>query len=365
MIDWLSIKIPSNCIDVDYLREYASSQDRIVRISGKGELQWETIAWESVRSDSHQLALQVTGHYIRIQGSPARVIGDGDNVFSSGASAASDLRGCFERMIQFIVQHTGIPLPADPAQWALTRLDVTCNLHLGSLPAVRQALAILRDCEGGRYKVSSQAGDTVYWSQRSRFRKGKAYAKGAEIMQKIAHFNKKRFQAFTLPRLYDLQEMELAAGLLRLELTLGSQFWGEYADKGLNWFEVSPVFLNEQWDSYFSRMIGGADMPLDTDIYARLLQVVDKKDDGTPKEGLAKAAHGLWLLIQDRGWETARNNTAKTTWYRNLKFLHAAGLSDADISKGKVVPIRREILKATPVHSWAQLKQVANSHPIY
>lgn len=363
MIDWLSIKIPFGKVESDALRQYTSTQDRIVRISGNGELQWETIAWESIRSDSHQLALQVTGHYIRIQGSPARVIGDGDNVFSSGASAASDVRGCFERMVSFIVQHTGIPLPLSPHLWKLTKLDVTKNLHLGSLPVVRQALSILRDCEGGRYKVSSPEGDTVYWSKRSRFRKGKAYAKGAEIMHKVSAFKKQRFD--TLPRLYDLTEMSLAAGLLRLELTLGAQFWGEYADQGFNWFEVSPAFLDSQWDSYFSRMIGGADMPLETDVYQRLLEVVDKKPDGTPKDGLAKAAHSLWLLIQDRGWETARNNTSKTTWYRNLKFLHAAGLSDADISKGKIVPIRREILKATPVHSWSELKQVANSPSYY
>lgn len=361
MIDWLSLKINADVVPIEFLQQYATTQDRIIRISGNGEKQWETIAWESVRSDSHQIALQVTGNYIRIQGSPARVIADGDNVFSSGASAAGDLLGCFERMTSFVIQQTGIPLPSSPDRWKLTRVDVTCNLHLGTLPAVRQALSILRDCEGGRYRVSQQAGDTVYWSHRSRLRAGKAYAKGAELMQKTAALAKKQRQFDSMPRTYELEEMALAAGLLRLELKLGAQFWRRYADEGQHWYEVTPEFLHQQWESYFSRMIGGADMPLDQNIYERLLEVVERKEDGTPKEGQAKAAYGLWLMIQDRGWQAARDYTTPRTWYRNLKIIHAAGLSDADISKGKVTPIRREILKAVPVHSWAQLRQVANS----
>ncbi len=360
MLDWLSLKISADVVPVDFLRQYATTQDRIIRISGDGEKQWETIAWESVRSDSHQIALQVTGNYIRIQGSPARVIADGDNVFSSGASAAMDIVGCFERMVTFVTQHTQIPLPLEPSLWSLTRLDVTFNLHLGSLPEVRQALSILRDCEGGRYRVSQQAGDTVYWSHRSRLRSGKAYAKGAELMQKTLSLkNKRRFE--TMQRTYELEEMSLAAGLLRLELKLGAQFWRRYAEENQYWYEATPAFLKEQWESYFHRMIGGADMPQNQNIYELLLNVVEKDKNGKPKETQAKAAYSLWLMIQAQGWQAARDYTTKTTWYRNLKILHAAGLSDADVSLGKVVPIRREILKAVPVQSWAELRQVANS----
>ena len=40
---------------------------------------------------------------------------------------------------------------------------------------------------------------------------------------------------------------------------------------------------------------------------------------------------------------------------RNLKILRAAGLGDADLAKGKVVPIRRRVIEAQAVTSWAQL----------
>ena len=39
----------------------------------------------------------------------------------------------------------------------------------------------------------------------------------------------------------------------------------------------------------------------------------------------------------------------------SLKILRDAGLGDADLAKGKVVPIRRRVIEACAVTSWAQL----------
>lgn len=355
MIDWLSLKLPVTESLQDMAKAYQSTQDRILRISGDGEPQWEISAWDSVRSDSHQIAFQVTGSYIRLQGSPARIIGDGDNVFSSGASAALDLAGCAYRMIAFVSQHTGVSLNAVSIKdWQITRVDVTENLFLGSLPAVRQALAILRDCEGGRYRVSQQAGDTVYWSHKSRLRSGKAYAKGAELAHKMLQAGKSKIPQSM--RNYSNIEMELAAGLLRLELKLAAQFWRERIL--CNWYDFTPEMLKHEWSDYFSRMIGGAEIMKTEDIYTRLLNVVDVDKNGKPKEGRAKAAYALWLLIKSEGWQKARDITSKPTWYRNLGYLRAAGLSDADISKGNVVQLRQKIIEARPVTSWAELAHV-------
>ena len=368
LIDWLSLKMPTDNIDFEQVREWQSTQDRIVRISGDGSVQWETTAWDSVKSDSHQLAFQVTAHAIRIQGSPARIIGDADNVFSCGAAAALDLSGCASRMIAFISQHTGISLPDDVTCWDCSRVDVTENLYLGSLPVVRQALAILRDCEGGRYRVSQQAGDTVYWSHKSRLRSGKAYAKGAEIAQKMTQSSKAKVQQSSKAkvqqsskakvqqssRAYDIEEIALANSLLRLELKLGAQYWRERT--ACRWHNVKPEQLQQEWHSYFSRMIGGAEIVNQESIYERLLTVVDIDKQGKPKEGQAKAAFGLWCLLQSQGWQKARDMTNKATWYRNLKHLRNAGLSDADISKGNIVQLRRKVLEAVPVTNWAQLR---------
>lgn len=59
--------------------------DRIQRICTRtGEIRWETNAWESVRSDSHTVAMCFTGVSLRVQGSPGRAMGDGDAVFGTG-----------------------------------------------------------------------------------------------------------------------------------------------------------------------------------------------------------------------------------------------------------------------------------------
>lgn len=360
LIDWLSIKCPTGSLDPLVLSKYQAGQDRILKISGDGQLQWEVSAWESVRSDSHQIAFQVTGNHIRIQGSPARLIGDGCNVFSSGASAALDLVGCWHRMVSFVAQHTGLPLPHDYTLYSITRVDVTENLMLGSLNHVRQALSILRNCEGGRYRVSNKQGDSVYWGGASRLRKAKAYAKGAEIAFKTVKAFKAKIPQLT--RHYTLEEISLASGLLRLELTLGAQFWRERVSE--KWYAIKPDFLISEWKSYFDRMIGGAEMKNDDDVYERLLQVVylsrsPKKGMywvGQPMKSQAKAAYAIWNLIKTEGWEKAKSRTSKSTWYRNLGHLRAAGLSDADISQGNVVVLRKRILEAQPVTSWAELR---------
>ena len=257
LIDWLSLKLPTDSLDVELLRQWQSTQDRIVKIDGNGQIVWEVSAWESVRSDSHQIALQISGTHIRIQGSPARIIGDGDNVFGAGAAAALDIVACATRMISFVSRTLGFDLNKDVKDWLCTRVDVTGNLWLGGLAEVRQALAILRNCEGGRYRVSQQAGDTVYWSHKSRLKSGKAYAKGAELVHKAIQMAKKKSIEQTA-REYSLEEVQLANGLLRLELKLGSQFWRERAEK--KWFEFSYGDLHAEWSNYFDRMIGGAEI---------------------------------------------------------------------------------------------------------
>jgi hypothetical protein len=76
-------------------------------------------------------------------------------------------------------------------------------------------------------------------------------------------------------------------------------------------------------------------------------------------EGQAKAAIGCWALIKAYGWEKAREMSgSKCTWYRNLKVLRAAGLSDADLSAGNVVPFRRPLIQCQQVESWDELMAI-------
>ena len=175
------------------------------------------------------------------------------------------------------------------------------NLLLDSLEDVREALRILRDVEGGRYRVSQQAGDTVYWSHRSRLRSGKAYAKGPHLdyqMRKNREYGGREYQ---------LSDVQLANRLLRLELKLGAQLLRE--DRlGKAWHELTSGDLYEQWNDYFGRMIGDSEMMKDADLKKKVIEAA-------PTEGQGKAAYGCWTLIKSEGWERAKDMCTKRTWY--------------------------------------------------
>jgi II/X family phage/plasmid replication protein len=349
LVDWMTARIDYGHIDRDQWDNLRLLTDRVMRFCPRtGETKWEAGAWDSVRSDSHQIAFRVGSDAVWLQGSPARVCGDGDAVFGSGASAALDLVGCLQRMVSFVSGQVGVSLPSDPEKWQVSRIDITGNLLLDDLAAVRVALRVLRDCEGGRYRVSQQSGDTVYWSHRSRLQSGKAYAKGphVEYMVKRPGYTGRR---------YTPAEMALVEKLLRLELKLGSQFLRERVGKA--WFLITPDELKSYWCDYFLRMIGSAEMSTEADVKDRIFDLVI--DGEQISEGRAKAAYGCFLMIKNEGWEKAREAYSKPTWYRHLKVLHLAGLGDADIAAGTVVSFRRRVIESQMVSSWAELQRVA------
>ena len=340
LIDWLTIRTPYENLNPEALAVAMGYGDRVQRINAEsGELRWESAAWDSIRSDTHAINVKAGGSELWIQGSPARIIALGDAVFGSGASQSLDITGCVERMTAFVGQMLSCVLPK-PTDWKVSRIDVTDNLALDDLAAVKVALSTLRDCEGGRYRVSQQAGDTVYWSHRSKMRSGKAYAKGPHLQYMM---KKPSYEGYP----YTTDQLSAANKLLRLELKLGREWFARH-----DWKTVTPAMLRDEWHDYFGRMIGGAEMKSESDIKSRVMAAASTQGQG-------KAALGCWALIQSQGWESARELQSKATWYRNLKILRAAGLGDVDISKGQVVPLRRKIIECQAVTSWDQLARSA------
>lgn len=335
LIDWVTARVPLDGLSEQVRAAVEFIGDRIVRFNPRtGEQMWCTSAWDSIRSDTHQVVVKV-GSDLWMQGSPARVCGDGCAVFGAGPSAALDLSGCVDAMRRFLSSRLGVVLP--PAdRWLVTRVDVTGNLLLPDLRTVREALRLLRDVEGGRYRVSAQAGDTVYWSARSKLRAGKAYAKGPHLR----HLMKQRTYD---GRQYTTEDIEQADRLLRLELRLGREFWSRN-----EWQTFTAEQLREQWAQYFGRMAGETAVENDADLRERVIAAA-------PTEGQGAAAYGCWLMIQKEGWERARGMYAARSWYRHLKILRAAGLRDGDISSGRVIPMRLRVMDAAVVTSWQQL----------
>jgi len=344
LLDWITARLPLRLFTEEQQAGLRNLTDRIQRYCPQtGEVKFESQAWDSIRSDSHQVVFRVGSTDFWLQGSPARAIGDGDAVFSSGPAAALDVPGCVDRMIN--VLFAGIGPHLKPAvtrnAWIVTRVDVTGNLLLGSLSEVRDALRLLRNVEGGRYKVSNQAGDTVYWSAKSRLQAGKAYAKGPHLSYLM---KKKDYDG----RRYSDAELDQASRLLRLELRLGREFFL----RAEPWYTFTKSYLVNLWENYFGRMLGGCEVKTDNELLENCISAA-------PTPGQGRSAYALWCLIKSEGWERAQNMTNKRTWYHHLKILRASGLGDADFSAGNVVHLRRKIIEVTLATSWADLKRVA------
>lgn len=346
LIDFVSAGVALDRLD-DGARAFLRSWgERILRFDpSTGEILWEIGAWDTVRSDSHQIAMRVGARDLWVQGSPCRVLTDGCNVFGSGPAARLDLPGCLAAMAGHACRALAVELPS-PVEfdaWRVTRVDVTSSFALASLAQVRAALLALRACEGGRYRVDQTAGDSVYWSKASRLRSGKAYAKGPHI----AYMLRKGIA----PRGYSAEEQQSADRLLRLELKLAGQWWRERA--GCSWHEVTADRLRAEWQDYFLRMVGTVEIEMDEQGLQKQVMAVAATD------GRGRSAYGCWLAIQVHGWELARELYTRTTWYRHLAVLRDAGLGDADIAHGRVQPLRRSLLEAREVHSWEELREAA------
>ena len=330
LIDWMTLSTDASLLDPQTVAKIAGGQDKIMRVSPKGEVKWVMPCRANIRSDSHQITVRI-GSHLDIQGSPARTKGTQDNVFGEATPV-----NAFLDMVQFLSNTLEVSLPCNPTCWRLTRMDVTGNFDLGSLPNVRQALNYLRHIEGGRYQVKTEA-ETVYWAKSSRLRAGKAYAKGPHM-----RYLAKKGQADLTP-----DQLFLVDRLLRLEMRLGNQFWRERAAQ--RWYQWSSEQLYEQFTVYFGQFIGKVEV-------VEMDKLLDELVKIAPTEGLAKAAYRTWLLIQSHGIERARELMTKRTWYRHKRLLQDCGVSWADFHHRALVPFRRKtIVLSDPVRSWEDL----------
>lgn len=332
MIDWLTLRLTPDRIP-DPLRDALRARvGHVLAVNPDGTVQWCKPMRESIRSDSHQITVEL-GYFLRIFGSPARSV-YGNNVFGSG-----DPVQCALDMISFAARHTGLAFPVDG--WDCTRIDVTHNYDLRSPAEVRQALSALRMAEGGHYQVRTNA-ETVYWgSVRSGLRAGKAYAKGAHL-----RYQQKR----DLCTVND-EELRLSDRLLRLEMSLRSQWLRERAGK--RWDEFTEAELDKLHADYFGKLIGTVEV-------VEMDKLLEKLEKVAPTKGRALGAYRTWSLIKTVGVEEARASMPKQTWYAHKRWLFLAGLSWSDFRAGNVVQLRRVPIElGQPVRSWAELRKAA------
>lgn len=315
--------------------------DVVMRVTpATGEVVWQTPAWEQQRTDVFQVQVRVSGSGLAIWGSPARCFGDGDAVFGSGASAACDLLGCVWAMVEVVERSLGVELSRDPADYSVSRVDVTQNLLVASAAQGREVLAYLRGTSGGRYRVSAAYTESVYWSTKSTLRAAKAYLKGPHLRYLMR-------QSKYSGRVYTEEEIQCADRLVRCELELRRHHWQRL---GKPWWQVTASELLEEWEAMFGRMVGEAEVT-EAGLRERILSVASTESRG-------RAAWACWSLISAMGWEAARDSYPRASWYRHLSVLRAAGLRDVSLSHGRVIPLRRSV-ELRPVASWDEFSKAA------
>jgi II/X family phage/plasmid replication protein len=348
LIDWMTLRISLDISSIgENLRERVlECMGMTVCIDSDGHEKWRkhSLDVEKLRSDSQGLYWSITAdgqsnRYLTVGASPSSIENDGLNVFGS-----LDLEHC----ATVLIEHAGKALHAILPrweQWQCRRLDVTANYDMGNSAQVKQALRLLLNTDAPRRKSNSdtKGGDTVYWNPTSDLQRGKAYHKGAHLRYQVKRGN----------LLVDDETLELADCLLRLELTLGARWFRRYEDRQ-DWHTLTEYELTEAHHNFFNALIGSGVEVANMD---NLLLELEKV---APSKGRAKGALHTWAVIKSVGYMQTKESMPKATWDAHLRYLRAAGISNADLCAGTVLPFRRQqLVLREPVTAWTQIRMAA------
>ena len=336
MVDWLTLRLDMSEVCEEARDRLESLTGRMLRIDPRGEVLWEVGSRESISDGNGQVTVSV-GSDLIIQGSPARAYGQ-DNVFGSG-----DILQCADRMVTVVERAATVTLPRQWERWKVTRVDVAANYDFGSFENVRAGLQELKHVEGGKYQVKTAA-ETVYWSQGSRVRSGKCYAKGPELRRRV--------------RLGDVQldgsHLDMTDRLVRLELKLGAQYMRERADRP--WSRMDSEYLEHAHRGYFEQFTGNMGVEVNDDGGLEQALIRQAVEQGR-SEAVGRSAYLTWRLIVAEGVEQVKVRMSRSSWTRRKRQLLDAGLTWGNFQRREVAGFRsRRFTFAEPVRSWADLE---------
>jgi II/X family phage/plasmid replication protein len=349
LIDWLTLRVPvvEDGLGSALFRRLMDARLHISCCDRDGQIKWKKVGLDidAIRSDSMGLFWGIQGdgtaYYLVIGGSPAS-LANGINVFGSLniREGAQTLVRTASKALQAILP------PLD--KWQCRRIDITGNYLLPDVDSVKQALRMLLNTDAARRKANSfkRGGDTVTWNPTSDLVKGKAYHKGPQL----------RFLSRKHEINITVEQMEWADRLLRLEHTRGARWFRREAAEGRRWQDLSEDRLCELYYEFFGRLTDGIEVK-DMD---RMTLTKRIKESSGISEGRAAAAFATYRNIRADGFEVVKGFMAKSTFYLHLKYLRAAGITDADLCNGNVIPFRPvRVVLARPVASWEDIRGAA------
>lgn len=350
LIDWLTLRIKlDSALGQNLLDRIRDCMGYTFCVDSDNNLKWKKHALDidKLRTDSQGLYWSITADgqsqsYLTVGASPASVDNDGLNVFGS-----TDIEYCST----VLIEHAGRALEAilpDWVHWQCRRLDITANYDMGNSSQVKQALRLLLGTDAPRRRTNSdtKGGDTVYWNPTSDLQAGKAYHKGAHL----------RFMCRRGNLCLDDETLELADNLLRLELKLGARWFRRYEqDRGDDWHTLTHYELTEIHHKFFNSLIGEGDVEV-----ADMGTLLKELEKVCPTKGRALAAHRTFALIKTIGYSQTQASMGRATFYKHCAFLRLAGLSNADLCAGVVIPFRRQaLILREPVTAWTQIRKAA------
>lgn len=348
LIDWLTLRIPLDAKLGPAIHERVlSCLGKVECWSADGVKLWEknSLDVDKLRSDTPGLCWQVQSdgksQYLVIGGSPAS-IAYGINVFGS-----LDVRSGANALIRLACRILRAVLPP-LERWQCRRIDITGNYLLPDPESVKQALKMLLVTDGSRRKATSakKGGDTVSWNPSSDLASGKAYHKGPQLRFLVKEEKVKASES----------QLEAADRLLRLEHKKGSRWFRRLAERGGCWYRLTAWELWQEYRGFFGRLVEGVEVrEMDRmSMVARLMAA-----NGITC-GRAESAFTTLRNIREDGLEVVKGYMAKRTFYLHLKYLRAAGITDADMHTAKVLQFRPvKIVLAQPVGSWDEIWRAA------
>lgn len=353
LVDWLTLRAiidTKTSADLAALIPYLHKQTKVNMETGEIVQQKYVVDVDAVKSSFPGMVWSLSNNesvtYLNIGASPA-TLKNGYNLFGH-----IDYQTCKQILLDHVQQV--LPINVNNFVWQPRRIDITQNYYMQSNAQVNDALLTLRSMDGMRQKATVQAGNTVYWGAKSRFRKGKAYDKFLQALEICRKFYKKGEKP---P--YTETQLHLMQSILRLEMTLGSQFFDDFINKknptkcNRQIEDLLTIdFFEQQHNDFFGKFIGNAEV---TDMD----KLLEKLIETAPSIGYARAAHYTYMLINKNGYEHTKLSMPERTFRKHRQYLKAAGLSEADITSAKIIELRkRKIIELQPVNDWQHLQQL-------
>jgi hypothetical protein len=344
LIDWLTLRLPlGGHLSRTLMDRILSCLNTVTCCDSNGEVRWmkKALDIDALRSDTVGLCWMVqsdgTRTYLVIGASPAS-LEHGINVFGT-----LDIQHCARTLIGAAQKALRAFLPGLTA-WQCRRIDVTGNYVLPDFVSVKHALKQLSLSDGGRRKATNKrnGGDSVYWNPSSDLVKGKAYHKGPQLA-----LLRRRGKVECTDRM-----IEMADRLLRLEHTRGARWFRRYEQEGGRWFDLTAAELEGLYLEFFGKIVGGVEVrDMDRNELVKRIQ-----DRNGITEGRAMAAFTTYRNIRQDGFDVVKGYMSRSAFFLHLKHLRVAGITDAELHSGNVIPFRPvRIILARPVTCWEDI----------